>query len=98
MKACVDMTLLVHCDSHPPPTAHPAHDKRKVGQGGKTSFPHVIDPLPYLIRHRLSFWFLDHPCSIPLSVMQESLESIIKALHTFGKSIRYLEGWEQYRK
>lgn len=96
MKACVDFTLLLHCDSHPPLTAHPAHNKRKVGQGGKTSFPHVIDSLPYLIQQRLSFCFHDLLCSIPLCVMQESLESIpdkvITALHTFGKLISYLEG------
>lgn len=102
MKACVDITLLQHCESHPPLTAHRAHNKRKVGQGGKTSFPHVIDPLPYLIRQRFSFCFHDLPCSIPLWVMQESLESIpdkvFTVLHTFGKLISYLEGWEQFSR
>lgn len=86
----------------PPLTAHPAQNKRKVGQGGKTSFPHVIDPLPYLIRQRFSFCFHDLPCSIPLCVMQESLESIPDKVitaphtHTFGELISYPEGREQY--
>lgn len=58
MKACVDVTLLQHCDSHPPLSQPIVLTTRgKWGREGKQVSPHVIDPLPYLIRQRFFILF-----------------------------------------